>query len=384
MTNLSRFILIIISIFSFLDAKEIKLGMTGDFSGSINYLSDNFKIGIETYLSTINKNSQNKYKLITYDDQYNPILAGNNVRKLIDEDVVAFIGNIGTPTGNVTIPILNENKIISFGAYSGGDLLRNKATNEYIFNYRPSYSQEAYFLVSNLLLKGIKPEEIAFFTQNDTYGDSGYYGAIKALNDFGYYDVNKLQHGRYTRGTANIENGLSKILDSSTKLKAIVMVSVDAPTIKFIKYAKEDFPDMKFFLLSPINTSAIKKELKTYVKDIYITQVVPLLSSDLKIVTEYKHNLNEIFPNEQPNLISFEGYIIAKLFIESIKNINKNDILKNDIFEALHKFEELDIGFDFKISFNKDTHQYSQKIWFIKIDENDNEIEANWNDIFEK
>lgn len=378
----SRVILIIFFLTTFLMAKDIKLGMSADFSGSIDYLGLKTRLGIQTYLNSINKESQYKFNLISYDDKYNPIIASNNVRKLIDEDIVAFIGNVGTPTSNVTIPIINENKIISFGAYTGGNALRSPETNEYVFNYRVSYSQEAYYLVSNLLLNGIKPEEIAFFTQNDTYGDSGYYGGIKALRDFGFNDINKIEHGRYTRGTVNVEGALSKFLDSSYKIKAVIMVSVDAPTIKFIKYAKEDFPNLKFFLLSPINLEVVKKELKNFYADIFTTQVVPPLNSDLQIVNEYKRDLKEFFPNEELNLISLEGYISAKLFMEVIKDIDKNSITKESISEAFNNSKEMDIGLGYISSFDKFAHQYSQKIWFIKIDKFGNEIEAKWNEVY--
>lgn len=378
----NRVILIIFFLTTFLMAKDIKLGMSADFSGPIDYLGLNTKIGVQTYLNSINKESKYKFNLISYDDKYDPIIASNNVRKLIDEDIVAFIGNVGTPTSNVTIPIINENKIISFGAYTGGNALRSPETNEYIFNYRVSYSQEAYYLVSKLLLNGIKPEEIAFFTQNDTYGDSGYYGGIKALKDFGFDDINKIEHGRYTRGTVNVEGALSKLLDSSYKIKAVIMVSVDAPTIKFIKYAKEDFPNLKFFLLSPINLEVVKKELKSFYADIFTTQVVPPLNSNLQIVNEYKRDLKEFFPNEELNLISLEGYISAKLFMEVIKDIDKNNITKESISEAFNNSKEMDIGLGYKSSFDKFAHQYSQKIWFIKIDEFGNEIEAKWNEVY--
>lgn len=378
----NRVILIIFFLTTFLMAKDIKLGMSADFSGPIDYLGLNTKIGVQTYLNSINKESKYKFNLISYDDKYDPIIASNNVRKLIDEDIVAFIGNVGTPTSNVTIPIINENKIISFGAYTGGNALRSPETNEYIFNYRVSYSQEAYYLVSKLLLNGIKPEEIAFFTQNDTYGDSGYYGGIKALRDFGFDDINKIEHGRYTRGTVNVEGALSKLLDSSYKIKAVIMVSVDAPTIKFIKYAKEDFPNLKFFLLSPINLEVVKKELKNFYADIFTTQVVPPLNSNLQIVNEYKRDLKEFFPNEELNLISLEGYISAKLFMEVIKDIDKNNITKESISEAFNNSKEMDIGLGYKSSFDKFAHQYSQKIWFIKIDEFGNEIEAKWNEVY--
>lgn len=380
----NRFIFIIFFLTTFLIAKDIKLGMSADFTGSVDYLGLNTRIGVQTYLNSINKDSNYKFNLISYDDNYNPIIASNNVRKLINEEVVAFIGNVGTPTANVTVPIINENKIISFGAYTGGNVLRSPETNEFVFNYRVSYAQEAYYLVSNLLLNGIKPEEIAFFTENDTYGDSGYYGGIKALKDVGFNNINKIEHGRYTRGTLNIEGALAKLLDSPYEIKAVVMVSVDAPTVKFIKYAKEDFPNLKFFLLSPINLSVVKKELKEFYSDIFTTQVVPPFSSKLPIVQEYKKNLKEFYPNEELNLIALEGYIATKLFMEVIKDLDKDNITKESIASAFNNAKKIDIGLGYKSSFDKQSHEYSEKIWFINIDKFGNETEANWNNVFKQ
>ncbi|MFA9374457.1 MAG: ABC transporter substrate-binding protein [Poseidonibacter sp.] len=382
MKNILKKIFLLTILILSLESKEIKIGMSADFSGPIDYLGNSMKTGIQTYLNVINKTSENKYKLITLDDKYNPISASKNVRKLINEEkVVAFLGNLGTPTANVTVPIVNENKIVSFGAYSGGGILRNPSSNEYIFNYRASYSQEAYYIILNLLKQGITPEEMAFFTQNDTYGDSGYYGAIKALRDSGYEDISKIVHSRYTRGTENIENALSKILESNKKIKIILMVSVDKPTIKFIKYAKDDFPDIKFFSLSPINTSVLIEKLGGYSKDIYITQVVPLLNSDLQIVKEFRENIKSEFPLIAPDFISLEGYIIAKLFIEGIKDIKNEDVNSQNIFNELNKLKTIDIGLGFESSFDKRTHQYSSKIWLTGI-KNNEIVEVSWDSIF--
>ncbi|MGB5793470.1 ABC transporter substrate-binding protein, partial [Poseidonibacter sp.] len=120
MKNILKKIFLLTILILSLESKEIKIGMSADFSGPIDYLGNSMKTGIQTYLNVINKTSENKYKLITLDDKYNPISASKNVRKLINEEkVVAFLGNLGTPTANVTVPIVNENKIVSFGAYSG-------------------------------------------------------------------------------------------------------------------------------------------------------------------------------------------------------------------------------------------------------------------------
>jgi ABC-type branched-subunit amino acid transport system substrate-binding protein len=376
-------ILIILFIFIFVShSKEVNVGMSADFSGPIAYIGNNMKIGVETYLNKINKTSKHKFKLISYDDQYNPTIASSNVRKLIDEDnVIALLGNLGTPTANVVIPILTEKKIVLFGPYSGGNVLREKVNNDYVFNYRASYSQESYTITSNLLKLGVRPQEIAIFTQNDTYGDSGYSGVVKAFREYGYKDIKKVAHGRYTRGSLNIENALSKMLDFDVDFKAIIMVGVDAPSNKFIRYAKEDFPKVKFFSLSPTGIENLAKKNPLHSEDIYVTQVVPILSSNIQIIKEYKEDLKIQFPNMKPNLVSLEGYIVAKLFVQNLRDLEKSKITKEKVLFEITKFPILDIGLGFESSFDEFKHQYCNTIWLTTV-RNNKIIEVNWDKVF--
>lgn len=361
-------------------SNDIKIGMSGDFSGSISYLGNNMKKGAESYFNKINKSSSNKYKLISYDDKYNPVLASQNVEKLIHKDkVVALLGNTGTPTTTVTLPIINKNQIPLIGPYSGGKMLREPQTNKYSFNYRVGYYNEVSQIVSNLFNKGIKPNELAVFTQNDTYGDSGYLGVLEAFRSKSL-DVNQIIHERYTKGTENIEYGLSKLLDYNKNFKAIIIVGVNKATTKFIKYAKEDFPNAKFFLISAMNISTILNSLKEYEDDVYSTQVVPLLNENLPIVKEYKTDFKKLYPNESFNLISFEGYIVAKLFHEVVKELKPEEINKRNIKKQLLSVKNIDIGLGFKSSFNNKKHQYSNRVWLTRV-KNGELQNVSWKDI---
>lgn len=363
-------------------SKDINLGMSADFSGPISYLGSDMKKGILTYFNKINKTSKHKFKLIAYDDKYNPVIASYNVKKLIYEDnVLSLIGNVGTPTANVVIPIINENKIPFFGAYSGGDILRQSQNNEYVFNYRASYSQESNKIVSSLLKKGINPKDIAVFSQNDTYGDSGFQGVLNAYRDFGL-DLKDIAHERYTTGTINIENGLSKLLDWERDFKFIIIVGVNKATTKFIKYAKEDFPNAKFFVLSPVNLEEISLDLQKFRTDIFSTQVVPtLFENSLKISDEFIKDFNLFYPNDEYSLTSFEGYIIAKLFIESLKGLDLESITSKDIYKRLKMIDNLDIGLGFSSNFSNKLHQYSSKVWLTKINTEKKLINLNWDEI---
>lgn len=164
---------------------ELTFGIVAPSSGGAAPLGLGMQKGIETYFAEVNAaggvNGEN-LSLIARDDQYKPLQAASNTRQMIqDDDVLAAIGNVGTPTATVTIPIYNEYKTLLYGAFTGAGVLRKSPPDRYVINYRASYVQETAAMVDGLLEAGVLPEEIAFFTQNDSFGDAGYNGAIQAL-----------------------------------------------------------------------------------------------------------------------------------------------------------------------------------------------------------
>jgi len=370
---------VITSIFSL----EVKVGISAAFTGPAKKLGTNVKDGILTYFNKINQsNTKHKFKLIAYDDGYEPNASAINMRKLITEDkVLAVLGNVGTPTANVTVPIANEKKTLLFGAFTGADVLRKIPTDRYIINYRASYAQETENMIDGLLSIGIKPKEIAIFTQNDGYGNAGYYGVVRALNNKGLNNsINKIQHGRYTRNTLNVEDGLSTILDSLEDIKAIIIVGAYAPAAKFIKLAREDFPDAYFLNVSFVGSEALKNELGNDTRNVVITQVVPPLDSNLQIVKEYLFDLSTYSPTLKPNFVSFEGYIIAKIFSLAVNTLEEKDVTRENIIDAIENLSNIDIGLGFKSNFSKNQHQFSNSVWPTII-RDDDFIKLDWNSL---
>jgi hypothetical protein len=94
-----------------------------------------------------------KINLISVDDGYLPWRTGNETRKLIEVEQVAFtFGSIGTPTQLLVSKYLNERKIpqlsIDSGAYRWGDY---KATPYTIGGVRPSYRLGARLYTRHIL-----------------------------------------------------------------------------------------------------------------------------------------------------------------------------------------------------------------------------------------
>ena len=349
---------------------EIRVGTSTVLSGPAQALGRDMKLGMDAYFNKLNKAGGiqgHTVKLISLDDGYEPKKAAPNMRQLIDQDnVLAVLGNVGTPTAIVTVPIANEQKTLLFGAFTGAGVLRKNPPDRYVINYRASYAEETAAMIEGLLGAGIKPEQIALFTQNDGYGDSGYQGAVAALKAKNFEGADKLAHGRYERNTLNIENGLSTILDAKVEPRAIIMVGAYAPCAKFIKLARKDLPKAHFLNVSFVGSNALAKELGNDGEGVIVTQVVPHYEHDLPTVTEYREALKEFDATAQPGFVSLEGFIVAKLFAEGLKKAGAKPT-RESIIDALEGLSNVDVGIGAPISFNKQKHQGSQTVWPTRI-----------------
>jgi ABC-type branched-subunit amino acid transport system substrate-binding protein len=339
-------------------------------SGPSKFLGIGIKDGIESYFARINEEGGvfgRQLKFITLDDGYVPEAALRNMHILIDEEkVLAVLGNVGTPTAAVTIPIATEKKTLLFAPGTGAELVRQRPPNRYVINYRASYTQETTVMVRGILESGILPHEIAIFSQNDSFGDDGYMGIIKSLQAAGYDQGHLLPHGRYERNTINIEQGLLTILEAPVQPKAIIMVGTYAACAKFIRIMKRVLPDAIYMNVSFVASTALKNALGSDGEGVIITQVVPHFESNLQLTREYLKDLKSYDSEAVPDFISLEGYILARIFIEGLKRAGP-DVDREKIIDAILSIKNLDIGLGAPISYTNDNHQGSQKVWSTVI-----------------
>ncbi|WP_292753189.1 ABC transporter substrate-binding protein, partial [Methylophaga sp. UBA4204] len=115
-------------------------------TGPLAEMGLSMQAGINAFFSKVNDQGGiqgNRIELLALDDSYEPVLAASNMRQLITEhDVVAVLGNVGTPTAVVTVPIAEQSQVALVGAFSGGEVLRRDPPSRYIINFRPGYRQE--------------------------------------------------------------------------------------------------------------------------------------------------------------------------------------------------------------------------------------------------
>ncbi len=363
-------------------AENIKIGMSTALDGPAKGLGLGVKLGVDSYFHKINQAggiNGKKLELIALDDGYEPKRAGPNMRQLIDKDkVIAVIGNVGTPTAVVTVPIANEKKIVLFGAVTGAGLLRKSPPDRYVINYRASYGEETAAMIGGLLKSGIKATEIALFTQNDGYGNAGYNGAMAAFKANGFTDTDKIVHARYKRNTTNIEKGLNTILDADVEPKAIIMVGAYKPNAKFIKLAKEELPDTLFLNVSFVGSIPLLKELGKQAEGVIVTQVVPHYADKSKGVAQYRADLAAFNNKVDPGFLSLEGYIAARILVEGLKKATANN--REGIIDGLESLGAIDFQMGAPMKLSKSERQASHSVWPTRI-KNGKYVSFDWSDL---
>ena len=317
--------------------RTIVIGASLPTSGIIKSWGDAVTNGVNSYLNYANENNlikDKKIEFLTYDDKYEPELTLENTNKLIYENnVFALFGFVGTPTVKRVLPLLYDENVPFFSAFTGASFLRDKK-NENFINFRASYEQEIEALI-NFLDKQKKLNKVAVFYQNDDYGEEGYISLLESLKNKG---IKLVAEGSYKRNTLSIGHAFNEIKDANPEV--IFMIGAYKTNSLFIKKAKEneDLKDTIFCNISFGDANSMIKELKkldTNTQNLIFSQVVPSYTdSSIPVVFEYQNLMKKYYPNEELGFLSLEAFLSTKVLVNAISRI-QGDITREKFIYML-------------------------------------------------
>ena len=329
----------------------IRVGGVMDLKGDSRGLGQGMRNGIEAAFNGVLVKDR-RLEFVPLNDNYSPPKTIESTIKLLEEGVFVMLGNVGTPTAKVSLPILAKNKVPAVGFFTGAGILRPGVGE--IVNFRASYVQETAAVIESALDAGVKPTEICAFVQNDAYGMAGVAGIKQALsgregteaiiplldemmamegdspprNDVGPVGV-------YQRNTLFSRDGYQSLKNweaaFDTKCRLVVSVGTYTAIARFAAYARNAGDDWFVSAVSFTGADNFKAALNEFnVQDrVIMTQVVPLLDSKLPIVQEARKALGDEF-----GYVSLEGYIVGKLFVAAAKSI-QGPITRENFLKAI-------------------------------------------------
>jgi branched-chain amino acid transport system substrate-binding protein len=166
-------------------ATEIKIGHTNPYSGPASAYGTIGKVEA-AYFKMINEQggvNGRTINFISVDDGYSPPKTVEMVRRLVEQDQVAFVFNtLGTPTNTAIHKYLNQLKVPQLFVATGATKWGDPKNFPWTMGWQPTYQAEGH-IYAQYILKNVPEPKIAILYQNDDYGKDYVKGLRDALGD---------------------------------------------------------------------------------------------------------------------------------------------------------------------------------------------------------
>jgi branched-chain amino acid transport system substrate-binding protein len=352
---------------------SIVFGLAAPFSGPSKELGRQMKVGLEAAFAQVNDAGGihgRKLVLLPEDDGLEPSRTPIALRTLWEKrKVFALVGNVGAANAMASVPFVLERRTLLVGAFSGAQVLRRDPPDRYVFNLRASDAEEAVALVRFLVRRGIRPEQICLFGEEGPGSEAAYQGVLKLLRR--EYKLPSLLRVGYPRNTLDVEDAVQRIRLHVPPIRAVVMVASYRAAARFIARLRVVSPGVSYASVSGVGATALAEELQQLGQGVgegvIVTQVVPPVDSGASAVLGYKRQLERTAPDERPDAVSFEGYLVGRLLAEGLQRSGR-DLDPEKLVDALESIRDVDLGTGTKVSLGPSEHQASHRVWGTVLD----------------
>jgi len=304
------------------ERRRLVLGQSCALTGPAAQLGTQMRTGAKLCFDAVNAAggvNGLQIELKTLDDGYEPDRCKANTQALIDEDVFALFGYVGTPTTLAALPLVNQAKIPLFAPLTGAEALRDPMSH-WVFHVRASYYEETALIVRQLTQLGLK--KISVFHQNDSYGKAGLEGVQRALRPMG---LEPMGTSTVERNSVDVAKAVKDLVPSLPE--AIVMISAYKSCAAFIRAARKAGYGGVFYNVSFVGTQALSDELGKDALGVVVSQVMPYPFGTVSgVAAEYQAALakaNAAGANLKLDYNGMEGFLTAKVFTEGLRRMGR-------------------------------------------------------------
>ncbi|HSH88898.1 MAG TPA: ABC transporter substrate-binding protein [Ramlibacter sp.] len=332
-----------------LGGAQILIGQTAGFSGAVaagvKETTDGAKLHIDAVNARGGVNGQ-KIELVSLDDKFDPKIAAENARKLIEEqNVSAMFLTRGTPHTEGIVPLLDKHGVPLIGPSTGAMVL-HQPVRKHVFNVRATYQREAEKAITHLTSMGIT--RIAVVLADDSFGADGLAGAQKGLA------AAKLQAvvlERFNRAKPDFAPIAPKIKQSDAQ--AVMMIASGQAVVDGLKAFRAAGSNAQVVTLSNNASGGFVKSLGDNARGVIVTQVFPYERSIAFPMVKEAQELAKLKGGEvTPAML--EGYAAAKVLVEALRRAGPKPT-REKIQAALEGLRKFDLG-GLEVSFTTEDH----------------------------
>ena len=328
---------------------RIVLGQSAAFTGPAAQLGIQFHAGAKLYFDQHNAQGggRRNIEIRQMDDGYEPDRCAANTKKLIDDDVFALFGYIGTPTSVAALPLATRARVPFFAPFTGAMALRDPFSRT-TFHVRASYNDETALIVKQLTSLGLK--KIAVFYQNDAYGKAGLDGVTLAL---AAQNLKPVAQATVERNSVDVAAAVTALTAAAPD--AVVQISAYKSCAAFIRAARKAGYGGTYYNVSFVGTQALADELGKDGAGVVVSQVMPSpYNAARPIAREFVEAVKKAGGDYQANFSSMEGYIAAKVFAEGLRRAGPK-LTRDTLISGLEGMGSQSLG-GFSVSFSASDH----------------------------
>jgi len=327
---------------------QILIGQTAGFSGPVAAGVKETTDGAKLYIDSINAKGGiggQKIELISLDDKFDPKLAGENARKLIeDQNVVAVFLNRGTPHTEAILPLLDKYGVPLIGPSTGAMTL-HQPVRKHIFNVRATYQREAEKAVIHLATIGMT--KIAVVLANDSFGEDGLAGAQKGL---AAAKISAVAVEKFDRAKPDFSKIAPLVAQSGAQ--AVLMIASGAAVVDGIKAFRAAGSNCQVVTLSNNASGGFIKSLGDNARGVIVSQVFPQSLSYALVKEAQDLARTKDIAEVSPAML--EGFASAKVLVEALRRTGGKPS-REKIQSALESLSKFDLG-GLEISYSPKDH----------------------------
>lgn len=318
---------------------QLVVGQTAGFSGpvaaGVKETTDGAKLWIDAVNARGGVNGQ-KIELISLDDKFDPKLAGENGRKLIEErNVLALFLTRGTPHTEAMLPHLEKHGVPLVGPSTGAMVL-HQPVNRLVFNVRATYQREAEKAIDHMASTGMR--RIAVVLADDSFGKDGLEGATKGFGKAGLQPVAVIRADRSKPDYAQIVPALVK-----AEAQAVLWIASGNAIAEGVRALRAAGSAAQVVTLSNNASSGFIKSLGEHSRGVIVSQVFPYERSIAYPMVKEAQELARAQGASEVSPAMLEGFAAAKVLVEGLRRAGPKPT-RAGLQAALEGIRKFDLG----------------------------------------
>ena len=320
---------------------QIRIGQTAGLTGAVAASVIEATEGARLYFDAVNARGGiggQQLVLVSLDDKFDPKLAAENAKTLIDQGVIALFLTRGTPHNQAILPLLSVAKVPLVGPSTGAMVL-HQPVNPWLFNVRATYQREAERAVRHLTQIGV--ERIAIVQVADSFGEDA---AVGALRGFGA-SAKPVLHEQYDRAKPDFSKIVPRIV--AGEAQAVLFIGSGTAVADGMKALRAAGSKAQLLTLSNNASAGFVKSLGELARGVIVSQVLPPERSFGTPMVKEAHDLAQARGAKAPEITPAlqEGFAAAKVLTEGLRRAAAaRDLSRSGLQRALESLNRYDLG----------------------------------------